>query len=57
MLKYNFVKNFYLFKSSLSLKNKGKKNIKSTLIKKIKGTINNRVNVNLNGDNLYKIQL
>jgi len=57
VLRYNFIKNFYLFKSSLSLKNNGKNNTKSTLIRKLNGTIKNRVNVNLNGDSLYKIEL
>ena len=56
-LKYNLIKNFYLFKSSFSLKKNGKNNTKLGLIKKLKETINNRVNVNLNGDILYKIQL
>ena len=57
ILKCNLIKNFYLFKSSFSLKKNGKNNTKSGLIKKLKATTNNRVNVNLNGDILYKIQL
>ena len=57
ILKYNLIKNFYLFKSSFGLKKNGKNNTKSGLIKKLKVTTNNRVNVNLNGDILYKIQL
>ena len=57
ILKYNLIKNFYLFKTSFSLKKNGKNNTKSDLIKKLKVATNNRINVNLNGDILYKIQL
>ena len=57
ILKYNLIKNFYLFKSSFSLKNNGKNNIKSFLIKKLNTTDKNKVKVNLKGDTLYKVQL
>ena len=57
ILKYNLIRNFYLFKSSLNLKNNGRNNTKVNLIKKLKTTINNKVKINLNGDSLYKIQL
>ena len=57
ILKYNLIRNFYLFKSSLNLNNNGTNNTKPFLIKKLKTTIKNKVNINLNGDSLYKIQL
>jgi diaminohydroxyphosphoribosylaminopyrimidine deaminase/5-amino-6-(5-phosphoribosylamino)uracil reductase len=56
-LQNNLIKNFYLFKSSLSIKNAGKNNASITLIKKLKATIKNKVKINLNGDSLYKIQI
>jgi len=57
ILKNNLIKNFYLFKSCYNLKNNGKNNSNSILIKKLKLTVNNRVKINLNDDNLYRIQL
>ena len=57
VLKYNLIKNFFLFKSSLSLRNNGKNNAKLNLIRKLKIKIENKVKINLNGDSLYKIQL
>ena len=57
VLKCNLIKNFYLFKSSFNLKNKGKNNTKINLIRKLKTTIKNKVRINLNGDSLYKIEL
>jgi len=57
ILKNNLIRNFYLFKSSFKLKNNGKNNSKPNLIKKFKTTIKNKLKVNLNNDNLYKIQL
>ena len=57
ILKLNLISNFYLFKSSLSLKNSGKNNIKPFLIKKLNTTNKNKVKVNLKGDTLYKIKL
>jgi riboflavin biosynthesis pyrimidine reductase len=57
ILKYNLIRNFYLFKSSFNLKNNGKNNTKLNLIKKLRTTTNNKVKINLNGDSLYKIQL
>ena len=56
-MKNNLIRNFYLFKSSFKLKNNGKNNSKPNLIKKFKTTIKNKLKVNLNNDNLYKIQL
>ena len=57
VLKFKLIRNFYLFKSPLSLKNNGKNNSKTFLIRKLKTTVKNKVNVNLNGDTLYKIKL
>ena len=57
VLKSGLIENFYLFKSSLCLKNNGKNNSSSHLIKKLKTTIKNKIIINLNGDSLYKIQL
>ena len=57
VLKHNLIKNFYLFKSPISLKNEGKNNTKSILIRKLKTTHKNKVKINLNNDSLYKIQL
>ena len=57
VLKHNLIRNFYLFKSSLSLKNDGKNNTKSFLIRKLKAKIENKVKINLNGDSLYRIKL
>ena len=57
ILRFNLIRNFYLFKSPHNLKNNGKNNTKSDLIKKLKDSIENKIKVNLNGDSLYKIQL
>jgi len=57
VLKYNLIRNFYLFKSSLNLKNSGKNNIEPFLIRKLNTTVKNKVKVNLKGDTLYKIEL
>ena len=57
VLKMNLINNFYLFKSPFSIKSDGKNNTNLDLIKKLKITSKNRVNVNLNGDSLYKVEL
>ncbi len=57
VLKYNLIKNFYLFKSSLNLKKNGKNNASSNLIRKLQTTIKNKVKISLNNDSLYKIEL
>ena len=57
ILKLRLIKNFYLFKSSFTLKNDGKNNAKPDLIKNLKINIRNKVKINLNGDTLYKVQL
>ena len=57
ILRYNLVKNFYLFKSSKKLKSKGHNNSSFLLIKKIKISNKNKINVNLKEDTLYKVKL
>ena len=57
VLRCKLIKNFYLFKSSVSLKKNGKNNALPSLIKKLKIKLNNRVKINLKDDTLYKIQL
>ncbi len=49
------ISNIYMFKSSNKLGNYGFNNVSSSQIKKIKLT--NRINVNLNGDKLFKVKL
>jgi len=57
ILKHNLISNFYLFKSPFSLKGIGKNNSNPFLIKKLKTSIKNKVNINLYGDSLYRIEL
>jgi diaminohydroxyphosphoribosylaminopyrimidine deaminase / 5-amino-6-(5-phosphoribosylamino)uracil reductase len=57
LLKYNLVQNLYLFKSSKNLDLNGKNNSSVFFIKKVKISKRNKVNVNLNGDSLYKAKL
>ena len=55
LFKFEFINNLYLFKSNRSLKKKGFNNSNNDFIKKIK--ITNRVNVNLQNENLFKIRM
>jgi diaminohydroxyphosphoribosylaminopyrimidine deaminase/5-amino-6-(5-phosphoribosylamino)uracil reductase len=57
MIKYNFLENFYLFKSSLNLSSNGSNNSSTYYLKKFKLTEKNKIKVNLKDDNLYKIKL
>ena len=57
VLKCNLISNLHLFKSPHNLKADGKNNAKSHIIRKLKTTIKNKVNVNLGGDSLYKVEL
>ena len=50
------INNLYVFKSSNKLFNKGKNSYKN-VIKKFKLNNKNKINVNLNGDELYKIRI
>ena len=56
LIKYNLIKNLYLFKSSTNLGAKGLNNLKSAYIKKIIGQ-KNRINVNLSGDSLHMVKI
>jgi len=55
LLKKNFINNLYMFQSAEKLKKKGKNNASSKILQSFK--LNNKINVNLNGDNLYKIRI
>ena len=51
-IKNKLISNLYVFRSSSNLRKKGKNNASLNIIKKIK--FKNKINVNLNGDSLYK---
>ena len=55
LFKIKFINNLYLFKSNEILGNKGSNNINVSFIKKLKLT--NRIKVNLDKNNLYKLKL
>ena len=55
LLKNIIIFNLYLFQSSSKLGKRGKNNISNVFLKKI--NLNNKINVNLNGDKLYKIKI
>ena len=55
LIKNKMIFNLYIFKSSYFLRKKGKNNTSINLIKKIK--LKEQINVNLNGDKLYKAKL
>ncbi len=55
LIKINLISNLYLFKASIKLGKKGKNNASISVIKKIK--LQNKIRVNLKGDNLYKLKL
>ena len=55
MIKNNFLKNIYVFKSGIKLKKIGINYSSASIIKKIK--LKNSINVNLFGDRLYKEKL
>ncbi|MFL2889249.1 MAG: bifunctional diaminohydroxyphosphoribosylaminopyrimidine deaminase/5-amino-6-(5-phosphoribosylamino)uracil reductase RibD [Pelagibacteraceae bacterium] len=55
LLKNKFINNIYIFQSKMKLKNKGYNNISNKLIKSVK--LKNKIKVNLNGDQMYKIFL
>jgi len=57
LLKYNLIKNFYLFKSSLNLGKEGFNNRNTTYLKKINLSDKNKIKVNLEGDSLYKVKI
>ena len=45
----------YIFRSSIKLNKNGYNNIKSDYLKKF--SLNNKINVNLNGDDLFKLRI
>ncbi|MBD1172542.1 bifunctional diaminohydroxyphosphoribosylaminopyrimidine deaminase/5-amino-6-(5-phosphoribosylamino)uracil reductase RibD [Pelagibacterales bacterium SAG-MED05] len=55
LIKNKLIFNLYMFKSSTSLGNNGKNNISSNFIKKLK--LKKKINVNLYGDELFKIKI
>ena len=55
LIKYKFIQNIYIFKSSFKLNNKGKNDASIKTLKNIK--LHNKVCVNLFGDKLYKEKL
>ena len=55
LIKNKFMNNLYIFKTLQKLKQNGINYSRSNLIKKIK--LNNKINVNLYGDELYKERL
>ena len=55
LLKYNIINNMYIFRSSTKLNKNGYNNIKSDYLKKF--SLNNKINVNLNGDELFKLRM
>ncbi len=55
LLMNGIISNLYLFHSCLKLKTRGKNNTSNKIIKKLK--LSNKIKVNLNGDNLYKVKV
>ena len=55
LIKSKLINNLYLFRSSKKLYKKGLNNTKTNLVKNF--DLNKKINVNLNGDNLYKIRI
>ncbi len=55
LLKLRFISHLYLFKTNKSLKKKGFNNCSASIIKKMK--IMNRINVNLENENLFKLRI
>ena len=54
LMKLKLINNIYVFQSSYQLRKIGKNNTSINLIKKLK--LSDKINVNLNGDKLYKIK-
>ena len=57
LVKYNLVKNFYLFKSSIALGKQGFNNSNVLYLNKINFSKKNKIKVNLKGDSLYKVKI
>ena len=57
LLKYNFINNLYIFKTSIMLKEFGHNNTTKNYIKKIKIKKKYKINVFLDNDILYKVKI
>ena len=57
LLRHHLISNFYLFKSFAASTSYYKNNTKTNLVRNLKVTSKNKINVNLNDDSLYKIEL
>jgi diaminohydroxyphosphoribosylaminopyrimidine deaminase/5-amino-6-(5-phosphoribosylamino)uracil reductase len=55
LMKKKLISNLFMFQSSVRLGKKGSNNTSNNILKKLK--LNKRVKVNLNNDNLYKINI
>ncbi len=55
LLKNKLIFNLYMFQSSTKLGERGKNNISNIFLKKL--NLKNKINVNLNGDKLYKVKI
>ena len=55
LLKYGLIYNLYIFQSTFKLEKNGRNNISNRFIKRIK--LKNMINVNLNGDRLFKVKI
>ena len=54
LISYNLLNNLYVFQSNLNLGSNGSNNDTSKFLKKIR--LNNKINVNLDNDTLYKVE-
>ena len=57
LIKNNFLKNLYLFQSPLNLGKEGKNNSSIKHIKKARLNNANKIQVNLNGDSLFRVNI
>ncbi len=57
LIKYNIIKNFYLFKSSTKLGTRGLNYSDPSYIKKINFSEKYKIKINLKGDHLYKVKI
>ena len=55
LFKYKMINDLFFFQSNEKLRNLGKNNSSNSFIKKLK--LNNKINVNLKNDSLYKIRI
>ena len=57
LIKYNLIKNFYLFRSFRNLGTEGSNNTNPLYLKKINFSKKNQIKVNLEEDKLYKVKI